>query len=324
MKRRQFNQYVISLAALGTMGAARASQDYPSKPITVVVPFSVGGSTDTVSRLISQHVSKALGQPIVVENRAGGGGAIGWGTVARAAKDGYTLLTVETSFAIAAGLLPNLPFDLRQQFSQITVAASVPHVMVINPNLPAKTVTEFIELAKSKSTPLFYGSGGVGTNTHLGGELLNSSAGIKLTHVPYKGASAVLADLASGQVQVMISSIPTALPLIQSGKLRALMVTDEQRSPALPDVPSAVEAGLKEMTMRFWIGFAAPSGTPDAILDRLNREIVTVVNSPEVKKQLNQQGLDVVGNSRDEARKQILAEMDRWEKLISKAGISAS
>lgn len=324
MKRRQFNQYMISLAALGTMGAARASQDYPSKPLTVVVPFSVGGSTDTVSRLISQHVSKALGQPIVVENRAGGGGAIGWGAVARAAKDGYTLLTVETSFAIAEGLLPNLPFDLRQQFSQITVAASVPHVMVINPNVPAKTVAEFVELAKSKSTPMFYGSGGVGTNTHLGGELLNSSTGLQLTHVPYKGASAVLADLASGQVQVMISSIPTALPLIQSGKLRALMVTDEQRSSALPDVPSAVEAGLKEMTMRFWIGFAAPSGTPDAILDRLNREIVAVVNTPEVKKQLSQQGLDVVGNSRNEAREQILAEMDRWEKLISKAGISAS
>ena len=324
MNRRQFNQYAVSLVALGAMGAVKAAPAYPSKPLKVIVPFSVGGSTDVVTRLIGQHLSEAIKQPVVVENRVGGGGTIGWSSVARAAADGYTLLTAETSFAIAAGLLPNLSFDPRKDFSQITVAASVPHVMVINPSLPVKNVAELLALAKKDPSAMFYGSGGVGTNTHLGGELFNSVTGVKLTHVPYKGASAVLADLVGGQVQVMISSIPTALPHIRSGKLRALMVTDDQRSAALPDVPSAVEAGVPDMKMRFWIGFAVPTGTPDAIVQQLNKAIVAVVNTPEIKQQLNQQGLDVVGNSSADAQAQVLAEIDRWAKLIKEAGISAA
>jgi tripartite-type tricarboxylate transporter receptor subunit TctC len=259
-----------------------------------------------------------------VENRVGGGGTIGWNAVARANPDGYTLLTAETSFAIAAGLIKDLQFDPKKSFSMITIAASVPHVLVVNADLPVKTFEEFVALAKKNPNKMFFGSGGVGTNTHLGGELLKSLTGINLTHVPYKGASAVLADLLGGQVQALVSSMPTVLPSIKSGRLRALLVTDTQRSPALPDVPSAVDVGLPNMAMRFWIGFAAPAGTPSEILNQLNKEIIAVVKSSAAQEQLSKQGLDAVGNSRADAQTMVLEEMARWEKLIKEAGITAS
>jgi len=303
------------------LDSAVAQTPYPSRPVTIVVPFSVGGSTDLVARLIGQQLPGTLGSPVLVDNRVGGGGVVGWNTVARAAPDGYTLLTLELSFAIAAGLVPNLPYDPKKSFANIVTAVQVPHVLVVNPQVAANNVQELIALARAQPGKLFYGSGGNGTNTHLGSELFKSLAGINMTHVPYKGAGAVLQDLMAGQVQVLITSAPTALPFIKSGKLRALMVASEERMAVLPDVPSAKEAGLPKMVMQFWIGFAAPAGTPPAIIARLNKEIIAAMNTPDAKVRLAALGLDVVGNTPAQATQLVSDEMERWGGVVKAAGI---
>ena len=303
------------------LDSAVAQTPYPSRPVTIVVPFSVGGSTDLVARLIGQQLPGTLGTPVLVDNRVGGGGVVGWNTVARAAPDGYTLLTLELSFAIAAGLVPNLPYDPKKSFANIVTAVQVPHVLVVNPQVAANNVQELIALARAQPGKLFYGSGGNGTNTHLGSELFKSLAGINMTHVPYKGAGAVLQDLMAGQVQVLITSAPTALPFIKSGKLRALMVASEERMAVLPDVPSAKEAGLPKMVMQFWIGFAAPAGTPPAIIARLNKEILAAMNTPDAKVRLAALGLDVVGNTPAQATQLVSDEMERWGGVVKAAGI---
>jgi tripartite-type tricarboxylate transporter receptor subunit TctC len=307
----------LLLAAPGT----QAQGPFPSKPVTIVVPFSTGGSTDLVARMVGQTMSPSLGQSVLVDNRLGGGGAVGWGSAARAAPDGYTLITLELSYAIAAGLNPNLPFDPRKAFSQITTAVSVPHVLVVNPGVAANTFKDFIALAKSKPGQLNYGSGGIGTNTHLGSELLKSLTGIYMVHIPYKGAGAVLQDLMGGQVQALVTSVPTALPHIKAGKLRALMVTAQERSAVLPDVPSAKEVGQPKMEMLFWVGFAAPAGTPQPVIERLNKEIGAALNQPEAKKRIADLGLDVVGHNPAQAAKLVSDEMDRWAALVKAAGI---
>jgi tripartite-type tricarboxylate transporter receptor subunit TctC len=317
--RRRFAAAVVLVAS----AASAFAQAYPARPITVIVPYAVGGTTDIVARLIGAQMGSSLGQPLIVENKAGGGGTVGWGAVARAAPDGYTLLTTEMSFTIAPALGARQPFDPRKDFTHIITAASAPHVLVINPALPAKTVQEFIALAKASPGKLNYGSGGNGTNTHLGGELFKSAAGINLVHVPYKGAGQVLTDLMGGQVQALVTSLPTALPHIKSGKLRALMVTSDKRSPLLPDVPSAKEAGLPQVVMDFWVGLAAPAGTPPAVIDRLNKAAVQALNSPEGRKRLADQGLEPVANSPAQAAQLVVAETQRWGAVVKSAGIKA-
>ena len=318
--RRRFAATAILLMC----GAGTAfAQTYPAKPITVVVPYAVGGTTDIVARLVTTQIGNALGQPIVVDNKSGGGGNIGWGAVARAAPDGYTLLTTEMSFAIAPALGTKQPFDAKQDFVHVITAASAPHVLVINPNLPAKTVQEFIGLAKASPGKLNYGSGGNGTNTHLGGELFKSAAGVDIVHVPYKGAGAVLQDLMGGQVQALVTSLSTALPHIRSGKLRALMVTSEKRSPLLPDVPSAKEAGLPGVVMDFWVGFAAPAGTPQPVIEKLNKAFADALNGADGRKQLAEQGLEPAPNSPAQAAQLVAAEMQRWGAVVKAANIKA-
>jgi tripartite-type tricarboxylate transporter receptor subunit TctC len=299
------------------------AQAYPSKPITVVVPYAVGGTTDIVARLVTTQIGNSLGQPMVVDNRAGGGGSIGWGAVARSAPDGYTLLTTEMSFTIAPALGTKQPFDPKKDFSHVITAAAAPHVLVVNPSVPAKTVQEFIAQAKANPGKFNYGSGGNGTNTHLGGELFKSAAGIDLVHVPYKGAGQVLQDLMAGQVQALVTSLPTALPHIKSGKLRALMVTSERRSPLLPDVPSAKEAGLPKVTMDFWVGFSVPAGTPQPVVDKLNKAITEALNTADGRKRLAEQGLEPVPNSPAQATQLVAAEMQRWGAVVKAAGIKA-
>jgi tripartite-type tricarboxylate transporter receptor subunit TctC len=311
---------VLALSLLPT-GFATA-QTYPSRPVTFVVPFAPGGSTDTVARIVAQAVGPALGQPTVVENRTGGAGAIGWGSVARAAPDGHTLVAIEVSYAIAAGLVPTLPFDPRKSFAHIVTAVSVPHVMVVNPAVKANSVAELIALAKAEPGKLFFGSGGVGTNTHMGGELFKSLAGVDLVHVPYRGAGAVLQDLMGGSVQMLVTSAPTVLSLIQSGKLRPLMVTSEQRLSTLPDVPSAPEAGLPKMIMKFWVGFAAPAATPPAIVDRLNRDIIASLALPDTKKRLDELGMDPVANTPSEAARLVDDDIARWTAVAKAANIT--
>jgi len=307
-------------AALFIAGTAAEAQ-VPGRPITVVVPFSAGGSTDLVARVVSQFAAPLIGHPMIVDNRTGGGGVVGWSNVARSAPDGNTLITVELSYAIAAGLIPGLPYDPRKAFQQITTAVKVPHVLVINPAVPAKNVQEFIALAKAEPGKLNYGSGGNGTNTHLAGELFKSITGTNLVHIPYKGAGAVLADLMANQVQALITSVPTALQHIRSGKLRALMVTGSQRNAQLPDVPSATESGLPKMDIDFWIGFGAPSGTPQPVMDKLHKAIVESLALPDAKKRIDELGLTVVANSGAQATSLVNSEIDRWTAVIKQAGI---
>jgi tripartite-type tricarboxylate transporter receptor subunit TctC len=312
----------LSLTALLLLIADfAAAQIYPSRPVTFVVPFSPGGGTDTVARIVAQAVGPALGQPTLVENRTGGAGAIGWGSVARSAPDGHTLITIEMSYAIAAGLTM-LPFDPKKSFSHIITAVAVPHVMLVNPGVAANTVQELIALAKASPGKLFYGSGGIGTNTHMGAELFKSLAEVDLVHVPYRGAGAVLQDLMGGRVQMLVTSLPTALSLIQSGKLRALMVTSDARAATLPDVPSAPEAGLPKMIMKFWVGFAAPAGTPQPIVERLNKDIIAVLALPDTSKRLAELGMDPVGNTPAEAARLVDDEIARWTAVAKAAGIT--
>ena len=318
------HRIVALSAALGAaFCCAVSAQTYPTKSITLVVPFSVGGSTDIVSRILAQELGTALGKTVVVENRLGGGGVIGWGSVAKAQPDGYTLLTLELSYAIAAGLIPNLPYDPKTAFAPIVTAVSMPHVQVVNPAVRANTMQEFVVLAKANPGKLNYGSGGSGTNTHLGSELLKSIAGIDMVHVPYKGAGAVLQDLMAGQVQALIASLPTVLPHVKSGKLRALMVTSDARSSHLPDVPTAKEAGLPGMVMTFWVNFAAPAGTPRTIVDQLNREVIAALAKPATLKRLSDLGLDPVGSTPEQAAKLLDSEIQRWSAVIKAANIKA-
>jgi tripartite-type tricarboxylate transporter receptor subunit TctC len=307
------------LAAL--VGTASAADAYPSRPIDIIVPFSVGGSTDLVARLEAKALSQILGGSTVVENRTGGGGVIGWGAVARSAPDGYTLLPVEMSYAIAASLIRNLPYDPKTAFTQITTLVQVPHVLVVHPSVPAKTVQEFIALVKAHPDKYFFGSGGVGTNTHLGGELFNSLAGVKMSHIPFRGAGAAMQDLMAGRVQAMVTSVPTVLAQIRAGKLRALMVASDHRIDALADVPSAKEVGLPGMDMQFWVGFAAPAGTPKSVVDTLNAAMVKSLATPEMKAQLKELALEPVGNTPEQATKLVNDEIARWRAVIQDAGI---
>lgn len=314
---------IAAAAGIAATGSVHAQTNYPAKTITLVVSFSAGGSTDLVTRLIARELSGQLGKQVVVDNRVGGGGVIGWNSVARSPADGYTLLAAELSFVIAPGLVSNLPFDARKSFQQIATATTVPHALVVTPSLPVKNVKELIALAKTRPGELNYGSGGNGTNTHLGAELLKNLTKISMVHVPYKGAGAVLQDLMAGQVQVLVSAVPTVLSYVNSGRLRALMVTDDKRTKVLPNVPSAKEAGLPTMIMNFWVGYAAPAGTPQPLIERLNKEIVTAVQSPESKKRFAELGLDAVGNTPADATKLVNEEIERWATIIKSAGIQA-
>ena len=294
-----------------------------NKPITIIVPYAPGGSADLATRVIAQFEAPGVGSPMIVDNRTGGGGVVGWGAAARAAPDGNTLLTVELSYAIAAGLIQTLPFDPQKAFTQITTAVKVPHVLVVNPQVPAKTVQEFIALAKAQPGKLNYGSGGNGTNTHLAGELFKSTTGTNIVHVPYKGAGAVLTDLMGNQVQALITSVPTALPHIKSGKLKALMVTGAERNAMLPDVPTAKEAGIPKMDIDYWIGIGAPAGTPQPLVDKLNKELNAALAQPEAKKKLGEMGLTAVANTPAQATQLVNSEIQRWSAVIKQAGIKA-
>ncbi len=311
----------MMIVVSAAMAAGAQAQTFPARTITLVVPYSTGGSTDLITRLIARELTLQMGRQVNVENRVGGGGVIGWSSVARAPADGYTLLATELSFTIAPGLLPSLPFDARKGFQQIATATSVPHVQVVTPSLPVKNVRELIALAKARPGELNFGSGGTGTNTHLGSELFKSVTGTNMVHIPYKGAGAVLTDLMAGQVQVLISAAPTVLSYINSKRLRALMVTDDKRAAILPEVPSAKELNLPKMVMRFWVGYSAPSGTPMPVVERLNREIVAAVHAPDAKKRFAEMGVDAVGNTVLEATQLVGDEIGRWSAVIRAAGI---
>ena len=308
--------------ALAMAASLASAQSFPAKQVTLVVPYAPGGSTDIMARVMAQQLPALLGQPVVVENRTGGGGLVGWGSVARAVPDGHLLLTSEMSYPISAALLSNMPFDPKTAFANITIAASVPHALVVHPSVPARDIKEFIAYARANPGKINYGSGGNGTNTHMGAELFKSLTGTFLTHIPYRGGGAALQDVIAGQVQMIVTALPGALPHIKSGKVRALMLTSNERSAVAPDIPSAKESGL-DMDMHFWLGFAAPAGTPAPTLDRLHKDMVAVLALPDVKKRMGEMGFTVIGSSAAEADKLVASETRRWAAVIKAAGIKA-
>lgn len=314
---------LLSCTALLSLSPPATAQAPSPKNITIIVPYATGGATDIVARIVAQQLGGRLGTPVIVENRQGGGGVVGWNAAARAAPDGNTLLAMEMSYSISAGLTPNLPYDPKTAFVPINTAVSVGHVLVINPGVPAKNIKELIALAKAEPGKLNFGSGGTGTNTHLGSELLKAKLGISMTHVPYRGAGAVLADLMAGQVQVLVSAVSTALPLVQGGKLRALMMMSDKRSDALPDVPTAAEEGFPGLEMNYWVGFAAPKGTPQDVVNKLNQEINAGLLTPESLKRLKEMAFVPVANTPAQAAQLLDSEIERWSALIKQQGIKA-
>ncbi len=310
-----------TLGLLTSIAPGALAQSYPSKPITLVVPFTVGGTTDILARLVGQQLSERLKQRVIVENRPGAGANIGTAQVARAAPDGYTLLmgTIGTH-AINQSLYKNLTFDPIKDFAPVTRVAMVPNVLVVNPSLPVKSVQELIAYGKANPGKLTFASAGSGSSIHLSGELFKSMTGVNMLHVPYKGSSPAVTDLIGGQVTTMFDNLPSSMPHIKSGKLRAVAVTSAKRSPSLPDVPTVAEAGLSGYEATSWFGILAPAGTPAPIINQLNTQIVQALSDPEVRKQMAEQGAEPHPEKPDEFAAFIGSETAKWAKVVKDSG----
>ena len=310
------------IAVVAAMAAFTANAAWPERTIRLVVPFPPGGATDVIGRVIALELSAALGQQVVVDNRAGATGNIGADMVAKSAPDGYTLLLgALTSHAINVTLQKDLPYNLDRDFVPVSLAGVVPLVFVVNPTVPAQTLQELIALAKAKPGELTFASSGNGGPQHLAGELFQRLAGVKMLHVPYKGSGPAMTDLIGGQVLTMIETAPAALPFIRAGKLRALAAAAEHRIPMLPDLPSAAEVGLPGFEVNSMFGVLAPAGTPRPIVTRLNAEIVKALALPAVKEKLLQQGAIATPTTPEEARVRIRAEVAKWAKVIREGDI---
>jgi tripartite-type tricarboxylate transporter receptor subunit TctC len=305
------------------VGNAHAQDVYPSKPLRLILPFPPGGGTDILGRLLAERLAANLGQPVVTENRGGAGGNVGAEAAARAAPDGYTIVLVAPSLAISPTLYAKLNYDPGKDFAPIGLVASVPNVMITHPSVPAQNLREFIALAKSKPGGMNFGSGGSGTSNHLAGELLNLAAGIKLVHVPYKGVNLAMNGVLAGEVHLAFIGIPVPAPHIKAGRLRALAVLARERSPILPDVPTAEEAGLPNFDVTTWYGILAPAGTPRPIITRLNTEFVKIMRAPEMKERLATMGTDPLTSTPEEFAAYIQREIAKWGDVIRKAGLRA-
>lgn len=310
---------VATLALAGMSCVAQAQ--YPNKPIKMVVPFPAGGTTDIMARAMAAELQKSFGQAVIVENKAGAGGNIGSDYVAKAAPDGYTLLmgTVGTH-AINVSLYPKMPYDAVKDFAPVSLVAAVPNVLTAAPSLPINSVRELIDAAKKDPNKITFASSGSGTSIHLSGELFKQLAGVQMTHVPYKGSSAALPDLMSGQVNVMFDNAPSVMPHIKGGKLKAIAVTSNRRSPALPNVPTIAESGLPGFEASSWFGVLAPAGTPKDIVDKLSQAIVKSLQTAEIKDRLASQGADAVGNTPEQFSAHIKSEIDKWAKVVKASG----
>jgi tripartite-type tricarboxylate transporter receptor subunit TctC len=302
------------------VGQAQAQTAWPAKPIRMIVGFAAGGSTDVTARIIAQALSDRLGQPVVVENRGGAGGNIGADAVAKAEPDGYTLLMATSStFAANPNLYKSLPFDVRKDFSPIAVTAFIPNLLVVNPSVPANNVADFIAYLKANPDKLNFASAGNGTSQHLSGELFNSLAGVRMTHVAYRGGAPAVSDLLGGQVQVIFAPLVEVIQQVRAEKLKALGITTARRSPLLPEVPTILES-LPGYEVALWNGLLAPANTPPDIVDRINRATIEALRSPEVKAKLAEQGSEPVGNTPAEFKAFIESELVKWRRLVEISG----
>ncbi|MBB2919404.1 Bug family tripartite tricarboxylate transporter substrate binding protein [Cupriavidus alkaliphilus] len=296
---------------------AGAQAPYPSKVIRLVVPFTPGGSTDTLARLLADQLREELGQTVIVENKPGAGGNIGGEAVARAAPDGYTVLVAAAGpTVINPSLYPKMPYNPVRDLAPVTLIAREPNLIAVNAALPVHNVKEFIAYAKARPGQLTFGSAGNGTPAQLAGELLNQTAGLTLQHVPYKGTGPAVADLIAGHITVVIDNMPPLLPHVQSGKLRALAVTGDKRASATPDLPTAEEAGLKGYVITAWKGLMVPAGTPRAVIDKLNAATVKIVARPQMRKRLIDLGAEPVGSTPEQFAQQIRTDASWWAALV--------
>jgi tripartite-type tricarboxylate transporter receptor subunit TctC len=309
---------LLACAAFFALGASVSTlaQAWPTKPVRIVVNFPAGGTTDLVARIVSQRLQEMWGQTVVVENKTGAGGNIGAAEVAKAPNDGYTLLLGSGAIAINPHIYSKMPFDTAKDFIPITNIAQGPMVIVVSPNVAAKTVGEFIAAAKAKPGAMNFGSAGVGSQVHLAGENFLYTAGIDLKHVPYKGEGPALADVAGGSVEMLAGNLAAMLPMIKSGKVKALGVTSPERSPAAPDIPTASESGLPGFVNVGWFGLFAPAGTSKDVVDKVQRDVVKVLATDDAKQRLLALGMTPVGNTSVQFADAIRAESANWAKVV--------
>lgn len=313
-----FAGLVACCAITGQVAVADGS--YPNKPIQLVVPYTPGGNTDIIGRLVAQKLGEAWGTTVVVENRSGAGGTIGVNTVVKAKPDGYTMvLGAFGNILVAQSLNADLPYDPVADLDPVILLATPPTILTATPSLPVSNVAELISYAKSNPEALNYGSSGRGTSNHLLAELFSSMAGIRMTHIPYKGSGPAINDLAAGLTQLNFAPFPLVLPLIKTGSLKALAVTGSKRSPLLPDVPTVAESGLPGFEGNGWFGLMVPKGTPKEIVNKLNAEINRILQDPEVSKRLAEEGADPVGGTPEEAARSIEQGIMKWKELASRA-----
>lgn len=314
------NLLVWALLALALGGAALA-QDYPARPIRVIVPFAAGGSTDAVVRILAQRLSETLGNTVFVDNRPGGAATIGMNVVAHAAPDGYTLGAANISFGVNPSLLEKVPYDVEKDFVPVSFVALVPLVLAVHPSVPARSVQELIALLKAKPNTLSYASAGYGSGSHLSMELFAYLTGTRMVHVPYNGGGPQVAGALGGQIAALFATIPSSLQHFQSGALIPLAVTTAKRDPRLPDVPTLAEAGVADYEMGDWIGIVAPHGTPEAIVTKLNHEIDAALAVPDVANKIEQIGTQVVGGTPGALAHHISRELKRWHEVVAAMGL---
>jgi tripartite-type tricarboxylate transporter receptor subunit TctC len=316
--RRNVLKAVAAVAASVVLPVTMAQAAWPERPVTFIVPFSAGGTTDIVARLVGQRLGMLWHQSVIVEDRPGAGGNIGAGVVAKAAPDGYTLLVPSGSIlTVNPYIYKSMGFDPKKDLLPITNIAQGPMIVVVNPSVPAKNLKELIALAKAKPGTLNFGSAGVGSQVHMAGENFADAARIDIRHIPYKGEAMGLNDLMGGQIQLMVGNIAAASNYVKAGKLRALAVTGKERSAMLPDVPTAQEAGLPGFVSTGWFGLMAPAGTPRAIIDKIQHDVAEVLKNPDVQKALAQQGMEAVGSTPDQLAHAITEESRKWQQVVA-------
>jgi tripartite-type tricarboxylate transporter receptor subunit TctC len=309
----------LALAMLLSAATAHTQTAWPTKPIRTIVGFAAGGSTDVTARIIAQALSERLGQPVVVENRAGAGGNIGADAVAKADPDGYTLLMTTSTFAANPSLYKTLPFDVQKDFAPIALTAFIPNLLVVNPSVPSNNISDFVNYLKANPGKLNFGSAGNGTSQHLSGELFNSLAGVRMVHVAYRGGAPAVTDLLGGQLQAIFAPLVEVIQHVRAGKLKALGITTARRSPLLPDVPTIAET-LPGYEITLWNGLLAPANTPPDIIDKINKATADALGSAEVKTKLAEQGSEPVGGTPAEFKTFIASELAKWRKLVEVSG----
>ena len=322
MRSRIYCSLAVGLRVI-ILCADASAQSYPVRPIRLIVPYAPGGGVDIVARALAQELTKRLGQQIIVDNRTGAGGNIGSDVVAKATPDGYTLLIASPANAVNPSLYAKMPFNPARDLTPVALIATVPAILLASPSLPVKSIKELVALAKAKLGALNFGSGGSGTTEHLAGEMLNSQAGISIQHIPYKGGAAVLPDLISGQVSLFFVNQLFALPYVKAGTVKALGVASDERSAALPDVPTFAESGFADFRVSVWYGVMAPAGTPKEIVSKLNREIVAALGSTEMKERLTAMSAKPLPGTPEAFGKFFAGEMTRWAGVVKTSGAKA-